>query len=381
MDNICNCLSECHGCFFKVWNFIKKFFILIFTLKGYVPSNLYTTDFRLLFVLTAIYTSLVTNFRQAGNQETEEDVISGNLFKINSLWRNHSISGGVSDRILWNCRKESQTHTYYETLYLGLLIFSFAVIIAYFIASMIINALIAFAVLKINITKTLEGDKLMNIASEEKLYYLEIVANEIKKAHQLRQILKERLNDRNDWLRIERNKNCIEDCKSIWNDKCSKFQRNTHLYNWFVVLYIIPRIETIIMLCILIFALTSYDIHPLGCLHNIDISYDEAESFVNLSVSENVIRYQRVSAVLIILLFLLWSIIKCIQFLLLPRTGWGIQINKGISKRCYCNPWNVSCIRQNLQKDYDLRMRSQFFVAPKKEEVASYHAYSSKIAS
>ena len=79
----------------------------------------YTTDFRLLFVLTAIYTSLVTHFRQAGNQETEQDIVSGRLFKVNSIWTNHSVSGGVSDRILWNCRSDSQTVTYYKSLYLG----------------------------------------------------------------------------------------------------------------------------------------------------------------------------------------------------------------------------------------------------------------------
>ena len=113
--------------------------------------NLYTTDFRLLFVLTAIYTSLVTHFRQAGNQETEQDIVSGRLFKVNSIWTNHSVSGGVSDRILWNCRSDSQTITYYKSLYLGLLIFTFTVIIVYFIASMIINISIAFVASKLKV--------------------------------------------------------------------------------------------------------------------------------------------------------------------------------------------------------------------------------------
>ena len=95
-----------------------------------------------------------------------------------------------------------------------------------------------------------------------------------------------------------------------------------------MILYIIPRIETVIMLCILAFALTSYDIHPLGCLSPIDVSYSETESFANLKISEGVIRYQRASAVLIILLLIIWLIFKVFQFLLLPRAQWDIQIKK-----------------------------------------------------
>lgn len=96
-DPICNCCGwKCCEYSKKSWNFVKSFLYLVFTLKGYVPSNLYMTDFRLLFVLTAIYTSLITHFRQAGNQETEEDIVSGRLLKINSIWTlNHSVSGGV----------------------------------------------------------------------------------------------------------------------------------------------------------------------------------------------------------------------------------------------------------------------------------------------
>ena len=70
----------------KLWNFLRSFFI------GYIPDNLYTIDFKLLFILTAMYTSLITQFRQAANQEADDDVDSGRLFKINSVWMNHSES-------------------------------------------------------------------------------------------------------------------------------------------------------------------------------------------------------------------------------------------------------------------------------------------------
>ena len=77
----------------RSWNFLRSFFV------GYIPNNLYTIDFKLLFILTAMYTSLITQFRQAANQEADDDVDSGRLLRINSVWTNHSVSGGVSDRI------------------------------------------------------------------------------------------------------------------------------------------------------------------------------------------------------------------------------------------------------------------------------------------
>lgn len=343
----------CSGCWHhlqnqasKLWNCFDRFSILIFTLKGYVPSNLYTTDFRLLFILTAIYTSLIANFRQAGNQEAQEDVVSGRLFRINPVWTNHSISGGVSDRILWNCRIDSETDSYYKSLYLGLLIFYFVVIVAYLVASMVINFLVARTVSKLNIRK-----------DNGKVRYLDVVANEVKKVQRLRKKLKEL---REQWiLKVNQNslKNDIKAYKKEWEEGLNKFKINKHFHNWFTVLFIIPRIETTIMLCILTLALTSYDIHPMGCLSTIGVSYNEEESSVTLNISEDVIRYQRASAILIILLFILLAVMKLLQFLLLPRSGWGIQIEK-ISpgqKRCCCWPWTFSRVRGDVQDSYDVK--------------------------
>ena len=76
------------GCFRNMLRNLRKTFF-----NGYIPENLYATDFKLLFILTAIYTSLIFQFRQTGNQEVEDDVDSGGLFKINSVWTNNSISG------------------------------------------------------------------------------------------------------------------------------------------------------------------------------------------------------------------------------------------------------------------------------------------------
>lgn len=82
------------------------------------------------------------------------------------------------------------------------------------------------------------------------------------------------------------------------------------------------------MLCILTLALTSYDIHPIGCLSHIGISYNETESSVILMFSENIVRYQKLSILLIPFLTMVWLLLKFFQFSLLPRSKWGVRIEK-----------------------------------------------------
>ena len=264
----------------KLWNFLRSFFV------GYIPNNLYTMDFKLLFILTAMYTSLITQFRQAANQEADGDVDSKRLFRINSIWTNHSVSGGVSDRILWNCRSDSKTSTYYKTLYLGLITFYCIVVIVYLLASVIINSMVAYAVSKLTInTKDTNQSKA----------YLEMVADEVKITYQVYERLKNiehKLFNLNKKENKEVLKNKISKLNK-WYDKLLQFKQDTHLHNWFTVLYIIPRCETIVMLCILTLTLTSYDIHPIGCLSNISISYNKTEASVTLMISENSTLYKK----------------------------------------------------------------------------------------
>ena len=274
----------------KLWNFLRGFF------TGYIPNNLYTIDFKLLFILTAMYTSLITQFRQAANQEADDDVDSGRLFKINSVWTNHTVSGGVSDRILWNCRSDSKTSTYYKTLYLGLIIFYCIVVIVYLFASVIINSMVASAVLKLKVNTKDNYEAKINTkdshdteSNTNTKAYLEMVADEVKITYQVREKLKNIKHKLFNLNKIE-NKEVLQNKISKlnkWYDKLLRFKKDTHLYNWFTVLYIIPRFETIVMLCILTLTLTSYDIHPIGCLSNIGISYNETEASVTLMISEN----------------------------------------------------------------------------------------------
>lgn len=296
------------------------------TFGDHIPSAVYTTDIRLLFVVSSMYASLVSQFRQAANQETTGDIGSGFSFRVNSEFTNHSISGGVSDRILWNCREESHTQFYYKTLYLGLIVSYFTAIFIYFVAKVFVTGFVANAVWTLTY-------------NHKKVHHLELMANGFKMINQLSKNLKYIKNC------AYKGKQSFEDFKiefeklaTEWNEKWNKLvvgrKSKKFLYNWLIILYIIPRYETFIMLAIVTFALTSYDIHPLGCLSEIDVSYNEMEMSVTLKISDNVIRYQQACVIIISLLLVHWVEVKIVQYLLLPRR-WGL--------------WVTNCFSVNLQ--------------------------------
>jgi len=124
--------------------------------------------------------------------------------------------------------------------------------------------------------------------------------------------------------------------------KLYKFKEGKHFYNWFTVLYIIPRFQTLIMLLIITFTLTSYDIHPIGCLLYIEISYDELKGSVTLRISENSILYKEACIVLIFVLAVSWVFLKIFQFSLLPRSKWGLLIKKSHQRKGCCCPWIIT---------------------------------------
>ena len=331
--------GSCCKCFkTKPFNCLRSFF------SGYIPNNLYIIDFKLLFILTAMYTSLVTEFRQAAGQEADDDVDSGRMFKISSLWPNNSISGGVSDGVLWNCRSDSKTSTYYKTLYLGLIILYGTVVIVYLLASVIINSMVASAVskLKINVKGNCERSTTNSHEEAESntKAYLEVVANEVKITHQVCEKLK-KLEYQLFSLQSVKNKSVLNNKISKlnkWYDKLLRFKQDSHVKNWFTLLYIIPRFQTIAMLCVLTLTLTSYDIHPIGCLSNISVSYNETEASVTLIISENSILYRKICIFMIILLAFILIILRVIQYSLLPRSKWGLRIKKSDQRINYCCP-------------------------------------------
>lgn len=307
------------------------------TLGNHVPSSVYTTDIRMILVLTAVYVTLVTQFAQNANQETTGDIHSGRSFKVNSEFTNHSISGGVSDRILWNCREDSRTSFYYKTLYWGLFLSYLTAIVIYFAARVFGTVFVA------NAAWTLTYDN-------KKVHHLELMANGRKMIYQLSRKLQQKLNcaikrkQSYDEFKAE-----IEELATDWNVRWKNlvgehYKGKKFLYNWLTILYIIPRYETLIMLTMMTFGLTSYDIHPLGCLADIDVIYDETEMSVTLQVSDSVIRYREACVIVIFLLLLHWGVVKFVQYLLLPRR-WGMLITHCFSVNLqWTGPYIIDCL-------------------------------------
>ena len=100
------------------------------------------------------------------------------------------------------------------------------------------------------------------------------------------------------------------------------------------------------MLAMVTFTLTSYDIHPLGCLSHIDVLYNETEMSVTLNISQSVIRYQQISIILIGFLFFHWGRVKLVQYLLLPQR-WGLLISSFFSLHLQ---WAGPCVVNRLFK-------------------------------
>ena len=310
------------------WSDVKSLSKSLLTLKfvtlgDHIPVAVYTTDIRLIFIVTAVYASLVAQLRQNASQETEGDIGSGMNFKVNAEFNNHSISGGVSDRILWNCRADSRTSFYYMTLYLGLILSYFLSIVVYFLARVFITGFVANTVWRLTYDC-------------KKTHHLELMANGLKMINQLKREMEHAIDSKLSFNDFEKK---VDELAKKWNEKWKKLVKGRNdkmfLYNWLTVFYIIPRYETLIMLAMVTFALTSYDIHPLGCLSHIDVFYNETEMSVTLNISQNVIRYQQASVILIGLLFFHWSGVKTIQYLLLPRK-WGLLIGNFFSVNLQC---------------------------------------------
>ena len=72
-----------------------------------VNNTLFLTNVGFIIIIALIYTSVLSQFTYVAAIETERDINSGRTFNIGGKWLNRSISGGVSNSILWKCSEES----------------------------------------------------------------------------------------------------------------------------------------------------------------------------------------------------------------------------------------------------------------------------------
>ena len=69
--------------------------------------TLFLTNVSFILIIALIYTSVLSQFTYVAAIETERDINSGRTFNIDGKWFNRSISGGVSNSVLWKCSEES----------------------------------------------------------------------------------------------------------------------------------------------------------------------------------------------------------------------------------------------------------------------------------
>ena len=340
--------DECReSCSPQLLTSVREFIYDWSSCHGHVPIELYKTDFKLLFILIAIYTSLVAQLRQTANQEADGDVDSGDPFMINEKWEKHSINGGVSDGILWNCRSHSKTHFYYRSLYLSLIL-CFLIIAVLYLAARVIITIISFRLaIKLSYKPKFDpGDQ-----DVKKIYVLEVAANAYKSINECLTELKEA---KKCYLESERNEKeskdlfeKIDKAEQIANKKWSQHlaahgdEVQPSFRNWIVALYIIPRAETIIMIILLTLSLTSYDPHPLGCLSPIEVLYNDTQMAVTLKISQTVMNYQQACVLISVMTFILWGILKTAQYFMLrcKKQGTDTCKNREGCEKGWSLPW------------------------------------------
>lgn len=271
-----------------------------------VPYLVYLTDLKVVFVVTAIYTSLISQFRHLAVGETDRNINSGITFRVNSHWPNHSIEGGVSDSILWKCREDSSSRHFFLSLYGGLLSIFGSVVILYFVFRLV--------------TVVLTCKKACHIVYPgTSINYLVLVANSLKKIYQLKKKLScVHVRDKTETQEV-----VITQIEREWQNEwklitVTGVEHRRMLVRWITTLYVIPMIENCIILALLILILTSFDIHPLGCFFSIDIHYEELTKAVTLRFSKAVHNYQKVAVVSAVIICVFWICLKWIQSSMLP---------------------------------------------------------------
>ena len=68
-----------------------------------VDHTIFLTNISFIMIIALIYTSILSQFTYVAITEAERDVNSDNTFNIGEKWFNRSISGGVSNSVLWKC--------------------------------------------------------------------------------------------------------------------------------------------------------------------------------------------------------------------------------------------------------------------------------------
>ena len=212
-----------------------------------VFSKLDSSDLRIVFIMVAVYTSLVAHFSSTAAIEAERDVASRRNFTINVNWTNQEISGGISDPVLWGCRHYSDAKHYYRVLY-GVLLCSYLMAVIVYVLTRTIVSWLSFTAYR-----QLEE-------SDDGKGYLLYVANSLKKILSFQYTLEHPPNDG-----IIKNEDLVN-ISNHWKQHSAPSRSKKWV---FFVFYFIPMLETVLSLLVVIAIILSYDLHPIVCLSGI----------------------------------------------------------------------------------------------------------------
>ena len=219
-------------------------------------SNFLLIDIRVLFIIVSVYTTVAAVISTTAHNETTKDTTS----EMPRPEHTDVIVNEVSNAILWDCREKSVTRRYYKSLY-GLLFMSFGLIVTIFIGA------------RLSVMCGWRSKLSHNLHSI--LWRLVL----IKRLKQL--VLHYGAND-------PRTKEKAEIYYQQWN---SKQQEKVH---W--TISAVPYFEALFLVLALPFILTSYDIHPLGCVVGPDedsIEYFNETGKVDIGFPDVLLMYQK----------------------------------------------------------------------------------------
>ena len=240
-------------------------------------------DFKIVYIITFAYITLVHTITSAANSEAFTDRNTDRLFNVSSKYINVNVTS-INDAVLWNCRRLSNSKEYYVSLYQMLITVMVLIIFGYYLMKLINLITLGYnfgfncSCFQCASHKFKRGLTILwHIAIRKKL--LEVSEN------QEEYIDYEKVNIPNDIVDIP---DTIVQKLSCW--KC--FFRST-----------IPFILQFLLITILCLSYFSYDLHPLACIEEPGeelITYESNR--VELKFPKSLLKYQKAGGILVFLL-------------------------------------------------------------------------------
>ena len=248
-------------------------------LPFHVNHTLFLTNVSFILIVALIYTSILSQFSYVAAIETERDINSGRTFNFGRKWFNHSITGGVSNSVLWKCSEESSANN---------LKFFFLTLLTFLIIITILYAAVSLVMTFFNFQKF--NELIYHYCGARIKPEFRQHANVFNMAMILHYMFQQTKPEMLQNKMVHR----------YWNN-ANVNTRNSH--RWCSILFLIPAVEFMLILILFLLILTSYNVYPIGCFFT-DVQYDESTSTVMLDFTEGVYTYQQAAVVTSIIISL-----------------------------------------------------------------------------